>query len=104
MTLEKITTNHLLGYTLFLGIEVTPSLEGEFSKMNPALLQLFSGPDYLKKIKWEGKDYLGKDLSPNIEISALENARDNVLSLLRRLVPKFIFSADDLILFGSKEF
>jgi hypothetical protein len=74
----------------FLGFPIDPLFEKHLQKTNHHLVMLFTaGGNYLEKIFFQNKDYLGKFMSPLPLIEEVECLQANILSLLRKLVPHY---------------
>lgn len=86
---------------LFLGFPVCDFLSKNLESLNPHLYDLFVSEkeEYLRVIEQGGVCYLGKFLGKLIEENALKLAEENVLSILKKMVPDFPFNPDSFILF-----
>lgn len=80
----------MLEYHLFMGLELEPRIEESLQKNSPSLLEFFiqDHPDYLKKMTFEGKSYLGKTVGKAVDLTQIELVEVNIFSLLHRLMPE----------------
>ncbi len=80
----------MLSATLFLGLPIDPTLEAALSRVSPALLEQFTqgGDAYLEFFEQGDLRYLGKAVGPSLATSRIDLVRDNILSLIQRLLPK----------------
>lgn len=77
---------------LFFGFPVTDMYEKSLSALPVKERELFIQKGispYLEEKEMESVRYLGKRLDSPFLFSSLDNARENILSLLKRLVPSF---------------
>lgn len=91
--------------TLFLGLEVTPVVEGFLAVADPALLKIFMKDDeiYLHDLSYEGKRYLGKFAGSQTDVASLEQLEINIRSLLIKILPSEDLSHFSLHLFPLVE-
>lgn len=81
--------------TLFLGILIDQKIEDSLKKVETEILQLFICDDemYLQKVQIEGKTFVGKILSPVIEISRFDALKKNIISIFEKIIPGFPLNA-----------
>lgn len=80
-------------FHLFLGFSCDATFESLLKEANPYLVTLFISQEiYLQEIFLEGQRYLGKYLSPLSTIEDLEMQQLHLLSLLKKLTPRYSFS------------
>lgn len=78
---------------LFLGFSPDTLFRRELEQINPYLRALFVGKEeYLEKVTFQGRDYLGKYLSSYPTLEDLDNLEKHLLSLLKQLTPSYPFS------------
>lgn len=90
---------------LFLGFPVDLAYEKNLQNVSAEIRSLFiSDTDsvYLVKIRQKETTYLGKRVGQAIDLDSLLLIQNNILSLLKRLVPR-TYSSDSLILFPIKK-
>ncbi|MGK5594124.1 MAG: hypothetical protein ACSNEK_02045 [Parachlamydiaceae bacterium] len=86
---------------LFLGYPLSKDLAEKFSNVKKELLALFiqSHPDYLQETVYRGQRYLGKRVGSIADLDALFLLQENILSLLKKIVPDHSYHKKALILF-----
>jgi hypothetical protein len=93
----------MLETQLFLGLPLSDSFLLQLRSLPDSLRELFiqvHSSEYLQEIEHEELGYLGKFLGPSISLSSLELIENNVISLLRKLVPNFPYEENPLLLFA----
>lgn len=77
---------------LFLGFPLDGLFEEHLQKSSPPMVALFTkGGDYLSPLTIKNQKYLGKFPSPHSTMEELECLEANLLSLLRRIAPRYPF-------------
>lgn len=86
---------------LFLGFHVPAEYAGKLNRVSPEVLALFiqDNPVYLRQVVIDDVVYLGKFIGKNVEVDTLSLIQNHILSLLKKLVPEYPYSEDDLLLF-----
>lgn len=91
----------MIDFSLFLGLASTPAFEEKLQKLNPYFLSHWTGGGpYLHEQRWEELRVIGKPLSSIVSLQELEDLEANVLSLLKRLVPDYLYQNHPLSLFA----
>lgn len=88
---------------LFLAYPITPRLQTALDLTNPSLVSFFTQgrPDYLEIIEQEGVKYIGKWIGETSDLTAAEQLRLNVKSLLMRLAPNYDYSSNEFVLLAQ---
>lgn len=91
--------------TLFLGVPVTDSLQDALDRVNPQLVETFvnGGDNYLMRTQIGDAFYLGKNLGGLTDTARVRLFKDNILSLLSRLVPNHSLDEESLVLLSKVE-
>lgn len=90
----------MLDLKLFLGFQLNPTLTEHLSRAPLHLVQLFTtGGDFLCTLEQENKRYLGKFPSPSPSLEDLELLEAHVVSLLKKLAPRYPVEAEPPRLF-----
>lgn len=87
---------------LFLGLLITDELHSALSEVDRKILSLFVGSEenYLKEIKKNEKQYLGKCIDKPIDLPSLDLLQKNIYSLLKKIVSDYPFEKKSLVLFS----
>lgn len=91
---------------LFLGFHVPAEYAEKLNKVTPEVLALFiqDNPAYLRRVAIDDAVYLGKYIGKSVEVDALSLTKNHILSLLKKLVPEYSYSEDDLLLFPINQY
>lgn len=91
----------MFDYQLFLGFRLEKEFQSELDLVPEPLKALFiqNHPDYIQKIDYEGLPYLGKHLGSPVEFNQIDLVKENVISLLRKMVPNYPYENIPLVLF-----
>lgn len=92
--------NSLLDYELFLGYPIDTDYQNKLDALQPSLKNLFiqDHADYLKIIEYQGTNYLGKSLGRSMDTQSLELLKDNIFSILNRLIPQSAYESEKILL------
>jgi hypothetical protein len=84
---------------LFLGFALDEAFQKELNKADSYFTTLFIGKEeYLQDISHQGRCYLGKYLLSYPSLDQLEDLEKHLLSLLKRLTPRYSFTQNPLVL------
>lgn len=84
---------------LFLGFAADEIFHKELSTTNPYLISLFVGKEgYLQEISHQGRCYLGKYFHSFPTLEHIEDLEKHLVSILRRLAPRYPFERNPLVL------
>jgi hypothetical protein len=85
---------------LFMGFEISEEYESQLKQLPSERVDFFikDDPDYLQRYALEGVVYLGKFIGESLNIQSVEISRDHILSILKLLVPDFVYDSRSLII------
>ncbi|KAF3361723.1 Uncharacterized protein PHSC3_001722 [Chlamydiales bacterium STE3] len=86
---------------LFLGFQIEKDFADKLQKVNLDVRSLFikNQPGYLQEVEFQQQRYIGKMIDVNTDLDALFLLKNNILSILKKLVPEFPYKEDSLVLF-----
>lgn len=86
---------------LFMGFPITSEFALLLDSVSPEIKKLFiqENPDYLREVSHNGHSYLGKFAGKIGEASSLELLENNIISLLKKLVPDYPYQQSSLVIF-----
>ncbi len=86
---------------LFLGYPLSEELIEKLFRVKQELRALFiqDHPDYLQETYFQGQRFLGKKVGSIADLDALFLLQENILSLLKKIIPDHPYQNDALILF-----
>lgn len=89
--------------SLFLGIPLSSEMQTALAELNPQLRDTFlqGGDNYLSLFTIEQKEYLGKQLGSISDTSRILLLKENVISLVKRLLPDCSISSESLTLLSQ---
>lgn len=84
---------HYFEVELFFGFPVNNDYDYFLKNVDLRVYELYvrEGDAYLQNLTYQGIQYLGKPVSPIVEIATLELLQLNIYSLLKKLVPDFAY-------------
>lgn len=92
----------MFDHQLFLGFLISSECASLLNQIPFEVRSLFiqNHPHYLTQVHKDGLSYLGKYLESPVELNTIEMVKENIYSLLHRLIEDFPFENTPLILFA----
>jgi hypothetical protein len=88
---------------IFLGFPVDAVFQKALDRSNPALRDLLTkgGEEYLEVYESQDQLFLGKTLGATADLSRIELAHANIMSLLKKLVSDYPYQPSSLVLISK---
>jgi len=83
-----------------MGFEISQEYKSQLQQLPVEQVDFFikDHPDYLQRCILDGVVYLGKFIGESLNIQSIEISRDHIISILKLLVPAFVYDSRSLII------